>query len=669
MNIKEEFMNFISLYDDGKYYRLFKYKTNSDDSRVEIDFLDIEDYSSELADYISKTSNIDSWFKVMASTIMNECGNPEIMATISIINLPEAMNISLRKIDFSNIGKLIQIKGVILRASSPEQVLIETTYRCSTSDCSREVVIPQNQRWIVKPTICSECGNRVWNLITRKSKYRTRQIINLFESWDEGGKDSPFGVNIFLWDDLVNTVSPGDRVYIVGIPDVREIEKNDPETKMELYITANSIIQTNRENEGDHFTEDEINEFKERVESKTFLNDLSSCISPSIHGNEMVKKAIILQLAGGVEKKIGSDEKRGITHLLLTGDAGTGKTTLIKSAASLSSRGIFTTGMGITKAGLTASATKEGEKWVLDAGAMVLANGGLIAVDEFDKMHADDRGAMHTAMENGICPINKAGINTILKAKTSVLAACNPKLGRYNTNETLLKNLSGFPETLLSRFDAIFLFLDEGDNKIDLERAIYVDKIMRGSSATQQKFTEKWVRRFIAYSKMINPKIPEPVGKRIIDYYMGMRQAGRQAGKSVAITQRQQEALYRFTEASARIHLREEAILEDAENAISIIGFSLKQVGIDPETGNYDVDAMYFGIPRTLQDKLRKLPHLVDKIQKSNVTSGTCSITDLRNALTIEWKISYFDADSIIQTAMKDGILFNPRSGEIQSVI
>lgn len=669
IDVEETFRQFIDLYDNGKYLKTLSFKALSGDMKIEVDFMDLYDYSPEVAEkLLLEDINLNKINNVIKDIMCQYTTSTE-KTHISLINLPQEATKGLRKIDFGSIGKLIQIKGVILRASSSEQVLTETTYCCTSTECDYEETRAQNQRWTIRPDICPLCGNRKWNLVTRKSKYRKRQTINLFESWDDGGRDSPQGVRVFLWDDLINTVSPGDRVQIVGIPDVREIEKGDPETKMELYITANSVTPLNREDEGDHFTDEEILDFKEKTKSDILLEDLASCISPSIHGNDVVKQAIILQLAGGVEKRIGIDEKRGTIHLLLTGDAGTGKTTLIKAAAYLSSRGIFTTGMGSTRAGLTASVSKDKEEgWVLDAGAMVLASGGLMAVDEFDKMRPEDRGAMHTALESGVVPINKAGINTVLTAKTSVLAACNPKLGRYNTSETLLKNLSDFPETLLSRFDAIFIFLDEGDIDKDRERAEYVDRTMRNPETTQQKFTEKWMRRFIAYSKTIKPKISEEVGRRIVEYYTGMRQAGRDAANSVAITQRQQEALYRFTEASARIHLREEATLEDAENAITTIGFSLKQVGIDPETGEYDINALYSGIPKTLGDRLRMLPGIVGKIEKSSITGEGCIETELREQLMGLWKLKYHDADRIINMALMENILFRPRSGVIKVV-
>ncbi len=663
----ERFDRFIQMFNDGAYQRqLEAMVTQGTGLRLEVSYLDLY---SELEDLAVELLHDTGYLPRMSQVIQDRAkllcaGNPEDYQC-GLVNLPDSETRRMRGINFNDIGRLVQVKGTVLRVGVPEQVPVETTFICDTEGCTEEVTRSQTRRWIIKPEECDKCGGRRWSLDPRRSVYRERQIVKLYESWDDvGGSDSPRSTPIFLWDDLVNRVKPGDRVRIVGVPDVRESEKSDPEMSMELYVTANSVTQSNRETEETQFTPEETAKFSEEVSQEGFMDRLAGCISPTIYGNETVKKAILLQLVGGVPKSVGGDKKRGEIHIMLTGDAGTGKTTLIRAAAGLSPRGVFTTGTGSSKAGLTAAIVKDKDGQMgLDAGAMVLGNGGLMAVDEFDKMGADDRGAMHTAMESGVVAINKAGINAILNAKTSVLAACNPKMGRYNTSETLLKNLSDFPETLLSRFDGIFIFIDEGNKKLDEEKARHVDRSMREPETLSTQYDDRWMRRFITYAKTLKPRIPVEVGERIIRYYVDMRHAGRQSGNCVSITQRQQEALYRFTEASAKINLRAEATLADAENAIQVISYGLMQVGVDPDTGKMDIDALYTGIPKSMGEKIRLLPGVVREMEAEG---QECYAEALIDYICQKWGIKHPEAEKIVNTGVSSGILFRPRVGVIK---
>ena len=665
---QDAFKSFLSMGRDGYYTNVLSGAVIMGKTDVEVNFSDFYGYDPENAANLIRDdaymADADDVIRVEARA----CTSPDHAEfKVRWVNLPETT--SLKKVSFRDVGSLIQARGVLLRVSAPEQVPVNAVFRCANESCGNLVEKPQNQRWFESPDVCPSCGCRKFNLDVRKTTYRERQTIRLHEARDEvQTSDIPRATLAFLWGSLINSVNPGDKVVLTGVPDIRQVEKADPEHRMELFVTVNSIKALNRDEENS-FTPEEAAEFEAKVREPSMLRELAQCIAPSIYGNEVVKEAIILELVSGVSKWVGGDYKRGNIHILLAGDASTGKTTLIRAASSLSPRGIFSTGAGSSRAGMTAAVGRDKDEggWTLDAGAMVLADHGLLAIDEFDKMKDEDRGAMHSAMESQIVAVNKAGFNTVLNAETSVLAACNPKMGRWNSSLTLLQNLNDFPETLLSRFDLIFVFTDDRNKELEEKRAAHVGLVMRGEAGIKPPLEYAWVKRFLGYVRRGKPTITEEVDERIKQFYTQMKEAGWESN-TVSITQRQQEALYRLAGASAKLHLRGETALEDAETAIRIMAFSLKQVGVDPETGKPDINALYSGIPTSLRDKLTKIREVVDRLSKSNLTGQTADGDMLVSYLEENWKMSHGDIAKLLNTAQRENVIYQPRVGEWKTI-
>ena len=315
----------------------------------------------------------------------------------------------------------------------------------------------------------------------KRSKFVDSQKLRIQES-PEGlrGGEQPQTLDVDVTDDLSGKVSPGDRVIINGIlRSMQRIVKGEKSTVFDIFLECNSIEIAEKE-----FEEVEIDE-KAEDEIRTLSKDpmiyrmITHSIAPTIYGSEDVKQAIALQLFGGIAKEMpDGTHLRGDIHVLLIGDPGIAKSQLLRYVVKLSPRAIYTSGQSSTAAGLTATAVKDefGEgRWTLEAGALVLADMGVAAVDEMDKMEKGDRSALHEAMEQQSISVAKAGITATLKSRCALLGAANPKYGRFDMFGDISDQIN-MPPSLLSRFDLIFIMTDQPEQKRDLAIAEHILK-------------------------------------------------------------------------------------------------------------------------------------------------------------------------------------------------
>ena len=292
---------------------------------------------------------------------------------------------------------------------------------------------------------------------------------------------------------------------------------------------------------------------------------------------------------------------------------------------------------------------------------MVLSDKGICCIDEIDKMREEDRGAMHPAMEQQIVPIAKGGIVATLNARCSILAAANPTLGRYNPYQTIAQNIT-LPVTLLSRFDLIFILRDTPDSQLDVEIAGHILGLHRDLTGATPPLDLSLMRKYISYAKGVQPRLTQEVVERFQDFYVKMRNASIEGGEAsaVAITARQLESLVRMAEARARAHLRDKVTIEDAEGAINLMQRSLEQVGVDVTTGEIDIDILYTGKPRSLQNQLQKVLQVIGEMER---ISGSVKETDLYEALSTDYGINRSEGARLISVLMKDGTIYMPRPG------
>jgi len=571
----------------------------------------------------------------------------------------------LRRIGAEHIGRFVMVNGIIVRATAVLPLLIRSAFRCTS--CGETILLEQTDQFLRMPSECPSCNRRRgFELIPKESVFIDSQRITIQERPEELPPGQlPRQVNIELRDDIVDVARPGDRVSLTGyLGLLRRQGRGGTLRVFDFVIEANSVQVSGREMELLEITSEDEEEIVELSEDPWVHRRILQSIAPSIYGLDHIKEAIMYLLFSGVTKELPDVRIRGDINVLLVGDPGTGKSQLLQYAGRVSPRGLYTTGRGSTAAGLTAAVVREGGtgNFILEAGALVLGDKGICCIDEMDKMRDEDRVAIHPAMEQQVVSIAKGGIVATLNARTSILAAANPTLGRYNPYQTIAQNMN-LPVTILSRFDLIFVLRDLPESEKDTRMAEHILRLhMSAGTPITAPIGADLLRKYISYSKRINPVITEEVVESFRDFYVKMRTASIEGGEAsaISITARQLESLVRMAEARARVHLREEVTVEDAEAVIALMQRSLEQVGIDVTTGDLDIDILYTGKPRSLQVQLQKVLGVISDMER---ITGVVKDDDLFEALMEDHGVGRAEAARLIGVLMRDGTIYSPRPG------
>jgi replicative DNA helicase Mcm len=296
----------------------------------------------------------------------------------------------------------------------------------------------------------------------------------------------------------------------------------------------------------------------------------------------------------------------------------------------------------------------------LEAGALVLADKGICCIDEMDKMRPEDRVAIHEAMEQHTVSVAKGGIVATLNARTAILAAANPTLGRYEPHRTVAENIS-LPVTILSRFDLIFVLRDVPNKEADGKMSEHILEIhRRGISPVEAPIGAELMRKYVSYAKTVKPVLGNEALKRLSDFYLAMRAASESEGSPVAITARQLESLVRVSEARARVALKKEVSGEDAEAAITIMKRSLEEVGIDLSSYKVDIDLIMTGKPKSVRDKLHVILSVLMEMEKE---TGMVEKAALISEMETKHKIPRSETDRMIGQLLREGTIYEPREG------
>jgi len=497
-------------------------------------------------------------------------------------------------------------------------------------------------------------------LDTARSLYEDFQTIVVQEETENlPGSKIPRSIEVTLSDDLVDKAKPGDKVIITGIVRVRR-----DRSAYTVYIEANNIETLSKEPEEITITGEDEELIREVSGDPNLIDKLVDSIAPSIYGFKEIKEAILYMMAGGVSRTAPDGTRfRGDINILLIGDPGVGKSQLLKSVAKIAPKALYTSGKGSTAAGLTATVLKDkdtGEPF-LEAGALVLADGGICCIDEIDKMRNEDRAAMHEAMEQQTISIAKAGIVATLNARCSVLAAANPHFGRYMPNRPITENIK-LPPAILSRFDLIFIIRDAPDKVEDERLATHILNI-RAERFKAPFFNPPFIRKYIAYARRLKPAMSEEAMQKIMEYYLKLREAVS-PDSPIAITPRQLESLIRLAEARAKLFLRDKVTAEDAEAAIRLMDYCLRTVAKD-EMGRIDIDVIMSGKPKTQREKILKIIEIVERLQSE--LAGP-----VHRDLIIEEAEKYgIDKDftsEILEKLREEGTLIQPKSGYYRKI-
>ncbi|KAK2879378.1 hypothetical protein FQN49_000946 [Arthroderma sp. PD_2] len=564
--------------------------------------------------------------------------------------LPFGMDksVNMRDLDPGDMDKLISVKGLVIRATPIIPDMKEAFFRCDV--CFHCVKVDIDRGKIAEPTRCPRqlCDTQnSMQLIHNRCTFADKQIIRLQETPDsipEG--QTPHSVSLCGYDELVDVCRAGDRVEVTGIfrsnpvrvnprqrstkalfktyVDVLHVQKID---KKKLGIDASTVEQELSEQISGEveqvrkISQEEEEKIKATAARPDVYELLARSLAPSIYEMEDVKKGILLQLFGGTNKtfeKGGNPRYRGDINVLLCGDPSTSKSQLLKYVHKIAPRGIYTSGKGSSAVGLTAYVTRdpESKQLVLESGALVLSDGGVCCIDEFDKMNDSTRSVLHEVMEQQTVSIAKAGIITTLNARTSILASANPIGSKYNPNLSVPQNID-LPPTLLSRFDLVYLVLDRVDEQNDRRLAKHMvgmyleDAPETGSS--EEILPIEFLTSYITYAKTrLSPKLTPAAGAALTDAYVAMRKLGddiRAAERRITATTRQLESMIRLSEAHARMRLSEEVTVEDVEESVRLIRSALKQAATDARTGLIDMSLLTEGTTareRRMRDDMKK---------------------------------------------------------------
>jgi replicative DNA helicase Mcm len=531
----------------------------------------------------------------------------------------------------SFIGKTIMLDSLVVKRSEINPKVKIGTYKCTYCEYTQKFRIDKDE----VPELCPQCKRRSLKADIKDSQFINMQKIAVQDPLEKLRGNTPtWQLEVWLEDDLVNTVVPGDRIEMTGILRIRQRRNVRGKVERNLYtmfLDTISITPKQKEFIDIHISAEEEREILELSKSPDIFDKIAKSIVPSIYGYEEIKQAVSLQLFGGTPGKMLVDGGaiRSDMHILLIGDPGSAKTRILQAVSRLVPKGIYVSGKSITGGGMTAVAERdefaEGG-WTLKAGALVLGSGGIVSIDEFDKVSDDDRAALHEALESQTISVAKAGIVATFTAKAAVLAAANPKYGRFDQNVYPAEQFD-IPTTLLSRFDLIFPIKDTMDVEQDknIARHILMQHTAAGAQLAEiQQYEQvelppingELLRRYIAYArKEVHPRLSEEASNRIQEYYIELRQLGSKSG-AVAITPRQIEGLVRMAEASAKSRLSKIVDMLDADRAIMLSEYMLKTLAVD-RGGRRDIDTILTGMPREKVDKINTLTAIIKRLDES----------------------------------------------------
>jgi replicative DNA helicase Mcm len=575
----------------------------------------------------------------------------------------------LRKLGSDHIGRLVMVEGIVVRSTPVRPMIMQAAFKCKR--CGEITPVNQTGQFVKAPFACTNpsCNAKgPFEFVQEESSFIDSQDLRL----QERPEDLPPGqlprvLNAkLIGTEIVDVARPGDHVSIVGV--VRAFAPARPGVgklrTFVLFLDVNSVEVLGKEPETSMPSPEEEEKILELARDPWIHRKIISSIAPSIYGYDHVKEAIMYLLFGGVHKTLPDIAIRGEINSLLVGDPGTAKSQLLQYVARIAPRGLYTSGRGTTAAGLTAAVIRErGGGMTLEAGALVLADKGIACIDEMDKMRPEDRVAIHEAMEQHTVSVAKGGIVATLNARTAILAASNPSLGRYEPHRTVAENIS-LPVTILSRFDLIFVLRDVPNKESDSKMSAHILEIHRkGLSPVEAPIPVDLLRKYVTYAKGIRPALSSEAIQRINDFYLAMRGASEAEGSPVAITARQLESLVRVAEARARSALRKEVTAEDAEAAITIMKKSLEEVGIDLSSYKMDIDIIMTGKPKSVRDKLQTVLSTLMDLERE---TGMVERTALLNELEDKYKVPRGEAERLVGQLLREGTIYEPREGYLK---
>ncbi|WP_336024218.1 minichromosome maintenance protein MCM [Halobellus salinisoli] len=688
---------FIQFY--RKYYRdeigTLAQKYPNEQRSLYVDYDDLYAFDTELAeDYRQKPDQIREYAEEALRLYDLPADVKLGRAHVRLTNLPETVDIRGIRVHDDHIGRMIAVQGIVRKATDVRPKITEAAFECQR--CGTMTYIPQADSGFQEPHECQGCERQgPFHVDFDQSEFVDAQKVRVQES-PEGlrGGETPQSIDVDLEDDVTGRVTAGDHVIVTGVLHIEQQTSGNEKTPIfDLYMDGVAVEIEDEEFEDMDITDEDVAEIVDLSNEPDIYEKMVDSVAPSIYGYEQEKLAMILQLFSGVTKHLPDGSRtRGDLHMLLIGDPGTGKSAMLQYIRNIAPRSVYTSGKGSSSAGLTAAAVRDdfgdGQQWTLEAGALVLADKGIAAVDELDKMRSEDRSAMHEALEQQSISVSKAGINATLKSRCSLLGAANPKYGRFDQYEPIGEQIDLEP-ALISRFDLIFTVTDNPDPESDAKLADHIINTNYAGELHTQKtkvpsseFTDEEIenateevtpvidaellRKYIAYAKRnCYPTMTDEAKEVIRDFYVDFRAKGADDDAPVPVTARKLEALVRLSEASARLRLSDTVEREDAVRVTEIVESCLRDIGMDPETGEFDADIVETGTSKNQRDRIKDIKHLIEELEDEYEEGAP--VDEVIDRAGTDLGLDESKAEDEIENLKRKGELYEPRKNYLRT--
>ncbi|OWF42189.1 DNA replication licensing factor mcm5-like [Mizuhopecten yessoensis] len=615
--IKKRFKDFIRQFHEGNFsYRYrdqLKRNYNLGQHWLEVDLQDVTSFDEALAEKLNKLpAEHLPLFEDAAKEVADEVTRPrpdgdEDVEDIQVMVNSSANPCSIRELKSEQMAKLVKIPGIVIAASGIKAKATKLSLQCrGCQNILNNIAVNPGMEGYALPRKCNteqagrpKCPIDPFFIVPDKCKCVDFQNLKLQEAPEAvPNGELPRHMQLYCDRYLCDKVVPGNRVTVVGVFSIKKTfqsSKKNTRDKVNVGIRSPYFrvvgIQVDTDGSGrstnSPITPAEEEEFRRLASSTNIYETIAKSIAPSIYGCVDMKKAIASLLFGGSRKRLPDGlTRRGDVNILMLGDPGTAKSQLLKFVERVSPIAVYTSGKGSSAAGLTASVIRDPStrNFVMEGGAMVLADGGVVCIDEFDKMREDDRVAIHEAMEQQTISIAKAGITTTLNSRCSVLAAANSVFGRWD--ETKGEENIDFMPTILSRFDMIFIVKDEHNEERDMILAKHVMNVHLNSHQMSEEHADGEInlltlKKYISYCRTrCGPRLAVEAAEKLKNRYVLMRNSAgeyeRETGKriSIPITVRQLEAIIRMSESLAKMRMQPFALEGDVDEALRLFQVS-----------------------------------------------------------------------------------------------
>ena len=582
-----------------------------------------------------------------------------------------------------NIGEALTVTGQVAQSTQSKPDLTYAVFDCQRCGTSTEIPQADGHEDTIEPHECVGCERQgPFKLNGDQSEFQDAQTIRLQEP-PELANGSGDTIDLVLKRELASSgLNGGERIKATGTLSINEHDTD--KTKFDYYLDTDAIVV--QEGGYDDLDPDEyIDEIDEIRTADDPVAVLLDNFAPSVYAGEKletIQEALMLQMFGTFRKTKGGEKLRGDSHVLLVGDPSTSKSVLLEEVEMLSPRSRLNSGEGLTAAGVTAAAVKDDfgpGQWALKPGLMVRANEGIACLDEIDKADDSAINSMHQALENQRVTVSKAGMSGEMPARTALLAAANPKYDRFDEYEPIADQIE-VRGALMSRFDLMYAIKDVVDEEKDWKMA---DKVVDSWSASgREEQGEEAVeglasrplcddndraveamRAYIAKAKQeVQPVIvDDDVKEALKAAWMKVRHSNaNNDDAAIPITVRKLEAFLRLAESSARARFADEVTMSDVKRASRLVMSSLEDVGVDPETGEFDADIVETGTSKSQRDRVKTMKTVVEEVEREHDDGAPRS--EIARCAT-EHGIDTDRVDAELQKLAEKGELYEPQDG------